>query len=78
MAWNKPVASMSAVETEEAEPDEEEVSLLFLYFFIFIFFLRLNNTAFSKRKFICGFVLVFFNLTHVLISESNFCIFLGV
>lgn len=77
MAWNKPVASMSAVETEEAEPDEEEVSLLFLYFFIFIF-LRLNSTAFSKRKFICGFVLVFFNLTHVLISESNFCIFLGV
>ncbi|POI33195.1 hypothetical protein CIB84_003053, partial [Bambusicola thoracicus] len=24
LAWNKPVASMSAVETEEAEPDEEE------------------------------------------------------
>uniref|UniRef100_A0A8D2NKH8 RNA binding motif protein 26 n=1 Tax=Zosterops lateralis melanops TaxID=1220523 RepID=A0A8D2NKH8_ZOSLA len=27
LAWNKPVASMSAIETEEAEPDEEEVTL---------------------------------------------------
>lgn len=30
LAWNKPVANMSAVETEEAEPDEEEVCLFSL------------------------------------------------
>ncbi|KAJ7421818.1 hypothetical protein WISP_41019 [Willisornis vidua] len=32
LAWNKPVASMSAVETEEAEPDEEEYHVYLLKF----------------------------------------------
>uniref|UniRef100_A0A8C6YSA5 RNA-binding protein 26 n=1 Tax=Nothoprocta perdicaria TaxID=30464 RepID=A0A8C6YSA5_NOTPE len=35
LAWNKPTASMSAAETEEAEPDEEE--FVFLHFVVLSF-----------------------------------------
>lgn len=63
MAWNKPVATMAAVETEEAEPEEEEVSLLFLSLF---FFSRQKNSIFKGKGFVNSCFCV--NVAHTLLN----------